>query len=211
MADDYATFFFVTELREMLAKVQSLRATYRAAENYPAAEIVQAAWDKHLAGLTVLALDIAAIGTEMVREKERHTRVRPDSLGEGGPRLGDHLFVESLSHEGLPGSVGVVNETILDREVPWWSTNEQGSTGRLGGVVWGVFQTPGIAYPNPLEDRQHAVFKPDIAGGKMKIENPIPARRFIEQTIPEIMAIWKAQFLAMEADLIAEAAVAATV
>lgn len=204
--DDYAFYCYVDDLPELLAATNGLEVRMRESGNIVGADRVLKAYAVLRDSLIVLGEKMAAKTTAILREKEQSTRVRPDSLGAGGERLGDHLFGDALPV--LWGSVGVANETELDATVPWWYTNEEGSAGRVGGQLFGVFQ-PGEALASGAESRVHPIFEPRGGGeeGAMSastIVNPIPARRFIEHSIPEIVALWRADFEVLKGSFIDE-------
>lgn len=206
--DDYAYFLYVNELPELLVATNALEARLRAAGNPVGANRVIRAYGVLRDELLALGLSVSTEGTKILREKERTSRVRPDTLGEGGPRLEDYLQADPLSAT-LWGSVGIANETLLDHGVEWWSTNEEGSSARVGGVLRGVFG-PGEAAPDAGEFREHPIFEPG-RGGSGVIRNPIPARHFVEHSIPEIEALWLAGFNAIKAKFMAEVTVAQVV
>lgn len=208
--DDYAYFCFVEDLPELLTATNMLEVRLRAAGNIVGADRVLKAYGVLKIGLQQLGAKMAAKGTEILKQKERSTRVRPDSLGAGGPRLGDYLHADELPV--VWGSIGVANETELDAEVPWWYTNEQGSSARVGGKLFGLFQ-PGDALASAGESRVHPIFEPWSGEGPASastIVNPIPARRFIEHSIPEIVAQWRGGFELLKADFIGEVTAAQT-
>lgn len=210
MPDNFAFYLFVSELADVRSRLYVMEQGYRAAGNVVAAQAIKVAFDKHLAGLETLSFEISAAGTDILREKERHSRVRPDTGGEGGPRLEDSLFCDPLTQ--LPGSVGVANQSILGTNVPWWSTNEEGSSARVGSRLYGFFD-PGGSIPSTALAGEHPLFTPTSAadgeGGWMTIHKPIPERRFVQRSIPEITALWKAGFEALKRELMAEVAAAA--
>jgi hypothetical protein len=192
--DDYAFYCYVDDLPELLAATNGLEVKMRESGNLVGADRVLRAYAALRAALVQLGDKTAAKATEILKEKEQSTRVRPDSLGEGGPRLGDYLHADPLPI--LWGSVGVANETELDDGVPWWYTNEEGSSGRVGGQLFGVFN-PGEALASGAESRVHPIFEPWSGQGPASastIVNPIPARRFIEHSIPEIVELWRLDF-----------------
>lgn len=209
--DQYAFFCFVRELPQLLSATNLLADSLRASGNVAGADRVVSAYGALREGLVAMEATVAAEGTKILRDHERSSRVRPDTLGQGGPRLGDHLHVDSLGSI-LWGSIGVANETELDAEVPWWPTNEVGSSARIGGVLHGLFQ-PGGAPPEGASFRQHPIFESTGEGGEGGmgvIHNPIPARRFIERSIPDIEAAWRAGFGALKTTFMAEVALAQT-
>lgn len=196
--DDYAFFMYVADLPELLTATNALEIRLRAAGNTLGADRLLKAYGALRDGLIAMEVQISAEGTKILRSHEEKSRVRPDSLGGGGPRLEDYLHVDPLS-TALWGSIGIANETELDAEVPWWSTNEEGSSARIGGVLYGVFE-PGAAAPSPTSFREHPLFQSQTGegAGSGVIKNPIPARRFVEHAIPEIEALWRDAFEALK-------------
>ena len=191
--DDFAAILYVRQLPDMTAAVRVEVDRMRFKGNDVGAVRLMRAWDIHKVELLEIEAAIAVKGTEILRRQERTSRVRPDTLGQGGARLGDHLHADGMGSI-LPGSVGIANESELDAEVPWWETNEVGSSARVGGVLYGLFQQ-GDSVPATANFRSHALFEPlKTGGGGGVIRNPIPARRFIRDALPEIRAIWRAAF-----------------
>jgi hypothetical protein len=94
----------------------------------------------------------------------------------------------------MPGSIGVANENLLEREVPWWITNEVGSSARVGGTIFGTFYGEESAGPpDPSMFREHPLFEPGVNGslaGPGIIENPIPARYFVRRAAEVIHRRW---------------------
>lgn len=209
---NYSFYYFVEELPEMRAAAYRVETRLRARGDPIAADAIKAAYTRLVVELELLSEQVAIRGTEILREHERNSRVRPDTLGGGGPRLGDSLEADPLSAL-LPGSVGLANEDLLDHNVPWWSTNEEGSSARVGHVLYGVFN-PGESSPSHLSSREHPLFQPQSGSGSGLIRNPIPARRFVEHSIADVEVLWltrfervKAQFSG-EVDVILAAALA---
>jgi hypothetical protein len=155
--------------------------------------------------LLTLEREMAVFATEELRKMERATRVRPDTQGGGGPRLGDSLVAEPLGEPLLPGSVLVADTDLLDQNVPWWVTNEEGSSARVGGTIYGVFyDSGGFGPPDPSEFRVHPLFEAEPVGapgaGRGVISNPIPERRFVKRAILEVIAPeWQRRFRTIKA------------
>ncbi len=206
--DNYASFCFVEELPELLADVNALEARLRLAGNGVGADRVIRAYSQLKTDLTAMGAAMAVRATEILRRHEHDSRVRPDTLGGGGPALEDYLVCEPVpTFGGMSwGSIGVANETLLDAEVEWWWTNEEGYTGHVGRVLYGTFE-PGGAPPDASEFRQHPLFEPS-RGASGVIRNPIPARRFILHALPDIGAEWHTAFDAVKATFSAEIAAA---
>lgn len=206
--DDYAYYLYVNELPELLAATNALEARLRPTDPVGADRVIRA-YATLRDELIALGFSVSAKGTEILRDQERKSRVRPDTLGEGGPRLEDYLDCDPLSAV-LWGSVGIANETRLDENVEWWSTNEEGSTSRVGHVLYGVFQ-PGEAVPDAGEFREHPIFEARPSGtfrASGVIRNPIPARRFVEHSIADIELVWLAGFDRIKQTFIDEVSIA---
>jgi hypothetical protein len=204
---DFASFCVVSKLPELQAAADATETRLRAEGNVIAADRVLRAYIALRDGLIALAARLSARGTETLKRQEEESRVRPDTLGQGGPRLEDYLTVEPLL--AIPGSIGIANETLLDAHVPWWVTNEVGSSARVGDKLFGVFTGPGQeeARPDGGERGVHPIFEPRSSGefrGSGIIENPIPARYFVRDAVAVIQAEWHAGFGALVGDYIAE-------
>lgn len=196
----YAFYDYVQELPELLTAVHRLVKTFETTGRPVAAGLIATAYGTLERELATMAVLTAAKATDILREQERKTRVRPDTGGGGGARLGDSLIAEPVGVGVLPGSIGVASMAELNKNVPWWITNEVGSSARVGGALYGFFE-PGHFAPDQTYDRQHPLFDPVTSGDGghlMVIHNPIPARRFIERSVPIIDATWKREFAAVK-------------
>lgn len=195
----YAYYDFVENWPELVVAINELEQRMRFEKRPVAADLLLAAFGRLRDELYELSARMATFGTETLRRVERETRVRPDTEGSGGPRLGDALLAEPVQQNLLPGSVGVANEERLDQDVPWWLTNEIGSTAHVGRHIYGFFFSgDDEAPPDESESRVHPLFQPGyspVSGGGI-IRNPIPARRFIAKAVPIIDREWKAGFAA---------------
>lgn len=193
----YAFYLFVKDLPELVVATNNLEVRLREQGRPIAADRLLRAFATLEEDLQALSIKAATKATDLLRESERSTRVRPDTQGLGGPRLEDSLEADPLVV--LPGSVGVANEELLDRVVPWWITNEVGSSARLGDKLFGSFFGDGgdSQPPDASQFREHPLFAPGPAesgAGVGVIRNPIPARRFILDSLPAIEAEWRAGF-----------------
>lgn len=148
-----------------------------------------------------IAVDIAKAAQHEIVQNEVQSRVRPDTGGDGGPRLEDYLGVSSPLPT-LPGSVGINDEWILDDNVPWWWTNEIGYDGLIGHEVKGFFFDSGFSsasVPNPDQSREHPLFRPGGSGPTMTIQNPIPERRFVEHGYEAAKVAWHSRIASARA------------
>lgn len=196
MADNFAFYLYVDELPQLTQAVHREESELRKTHPGLADRLVEA-WGNLLRDLDYLAAVTSGAGTLKLVEEEQATRVRPDTHGGGGPRLSDYLQCDPIP--ALPGSVGIANEDILDDGVEWWWTNEIGSDVRVGGQLFGKFFDSDFksgAVPNSAEFRVHPLFQASIEDGSGPgiISKPIPARRFVFKSIPEIEKVWKRQF-----------------
>jgi len=200
---EYAFYEFARGWPELVAAVDGLEVRLREAGRPIAADMVLKAYGLMRDELLVLARDVSAEGTLILRDMEKKTRVRGDTQGDGGERLENHLYVEPTEQQNLlPGSIGIANEDTLDAKVEWWWTNEEGYSGHVGRVLFGFFEGDGdYAPPSRDEFRVHPLFVPGSSpvSGSGVIKEPIPARRFIEKSIPLIDRLWRTQFDAIKA------------
>lgn len=144
-----------------------------------------------------LNVSSAQSGTLVLRRIEKETRVRPDA-GAHGSLHGDlnaALFVRKLPD--IPG-IGIVDLDLLDTDVPWWRTNEFGSSANIGRTIYGSFYGAADAGPpDPNRFREHPLFQPGNSSGVAGlgiIERPIPARHFIQKSIKAIDGKWRADW-----------------
>lgn len=195
---EFAYYELVHDWPELVVAVHGLEKRLRIEGRPLAADILLRGIFELERDLKLLGREVAAFATEELRRQERKTRVRPDTHGGGGARLEDNLVARPLSESLIPGSIGVADEDLLDANVPWWITNEIGSSARVGGRLFGSFYGDEDAAP-PSRDlfRQHPLFEPgDFGawGGEGIITHPIPARKFIAKAVPEIRSVWQARF-----------------
>jgi hypothetical protein len=172
---------------------------------------IRRAYTEYERSLTEIAKRISVIAEREIKAKERSSRVRPDTRGDGGPRLNKGVG-KSRAITAIPGTVGVNDhEWAVSHGVDWWWTNEVGYSGHIGRVVHGFFYDAGWsgrARPDPSRSREHPLFRPEgfqrasgyrqldsggaalrkrarkrPKGGRpgMLIANPIPARHFVRE------------------------------
>ncbi len=152
---------------------------------------VRSAYISLLAELNAIGIATAKFARQAIRDAEATSRVRPDTGGGGGPRLGDYVGV-SDPLPAVEGSVGINNEDILYDNVSWWWTNEEGYGGHIGREIKGFFQ-PGNSPPGQGSAGQHPLFTPTRAGKKGVIRQPIPARSFVRDGAYKTEAQWHQQ------------------
>ncbi len=191
---NYFWDLFVTELPRLTIGYKKLVSKYNAEGHPNQAREMEIAFDIFRLALITLEEEIAVKATETLIHEEKATRVRPDAEGNSPPpHLDEHLVAEPFGSV-LWGTVGIGNEDILDKEVPWWTTNEEGSDANVGKhALIGVFQ-PGESKPDSDLFREHPIFEPRPKGtnrGSGMIENPIPARHFIAKTVELMIPVWK--------------------
>lgn len=146
----------------------------------------------------------ASLAHTEIKSHEVGSRVRPDTGGGGGPRLGDYIGT-SNALEAVPGSVGVNHEpTLEDADVGWWWTNEEGYSGHIGRTFIGAFDG---TRPDPGQSRQHALLtigKGVKGSGKGTIRNPIPERRFVRDGAGVAEVQWHGEVRAAKAKFMVE-------
>lgn len=205
---NFSYYAFIDDWPELTVAVDQAEVLLRAQGRPVAADMLLKAFGHLDADLVKLGVEMSAIATEELRKQEHDTRVRPDTLGGGGPRLGDYLVAEPVGGGRMPGSVGVNNMDLLNAHVPWWITNEKGSSANVGRKLFGTFygQDDG-APPDPDLFRAHPLFQPgpnESLAGPGVIENPIPARRFVTKAVALIDREWKIASEAIKARFLAE-------
>lgn len=205
VSDDFASYAVVSKLPELQVAADARETQLRAEGNIIGADKVLRAYGELRDGLIALGERMSIRGTEILRRHEEESRVRPDTLGAGGPRLEDFLECDPITV--IPGSLGIANETLLDQNVPWWVTNEVGNSKRVGQLLYGAFfDVADAAPPEAAQRGVHALFEPgpSESSGTGIIENPIPARYFVRSAVAEIQAEWHAGFDALVRVYIAE-------
>lgn len=203
---DYASYAVVGKLPELQAAANETEVRLRAEGDDIGADKILRAYAKLRDGLILLSEQMAVKGSEILRRHEHDSRVRPDTLGGGGPRLEDYLEVDPLLV--IPGSIGIANESLLDDNVPWWVTNEVGNSANVGRILFGAFfGQGGESRPSASESRVHPLFEPRGAGefgGSGVIQHAIPARYFVRDSVAEIQAEWRVRFEQLVAAYVAE-------
>lgn len=191
--DDYSALL-VTKLaglhRETITTAKFLEADGRPAQ----ASKVRQAYFAFLDELKAIARATSAEAGAAIRTAQLDSRVRPDTGGLGGPRLGEYIGT-SDPLDAVPGSVGINDEEYLRQSpVSWWWTNEEGYSGFVGEERKGFFHSPGGGFvaPNQSESGVHPLFSPMRRGRKMLIQEPIPARYFVRDGVHEVTPGWQA-------------------
>lgn len=154
--------------------------------------------------LKQIAHRTATLARKEIQSHELSSRVRPDTNGGGGPRLGDFIGT-SNALDTVPGSVGINHEPTLEQEnVGWWWTNEEGYSGHIGRTFIGAFDG---TRPSPGDFRQHALLevgKGVKGSGKGTIKRPIPERRFVRDGAAVAEAQWHGAVRAAKAKFMTE-------
>lgn len=166
------------------------------------AAAVAAALAKLESKLIEIAKETAIEAEASIQDHEVNSRVRPDTGGGGGPRLGDFVG-RSAALTAVPGSVGINHEPTLDNNgVRWWPTNEYGSHALIGHTFIGAFDG---TKPSKAMSGQHAllVMGRTPGAGKGTIEEPIPARHFVEDGMRAVEPQWHTRVRAAKAEFAA--------
>ena len=196
---DFTYYTYVKDYPETLQGVLRAEPHLRAIGRPNAADMLVRAYGDLRDDLRVLARDMGAFGTAELRKIEKQTRVRPQHIAPA-KSLGGALFTRVVG-PAMPGAIGVADMDELNAEVPWWITNEVGSTKREGGTpLFGYFYGGAAdAPPDSTQFREHSLFavgsQGDPISGMGIISNPIPARRFIKKSIPLIQAEYEARYV----------------
>lgn len=198
-ATRFVTYTFTEDWPELVVAINEFEATLRLHGRPVAADMLLRAYIDMREALLALGRDMAVRATELLKESEKKTQVRPDTHGGGGNRLADSLVAEAIDQQLMPGAVGVADLDVLNSLTPWWLTNETGSSARVGGRLFGYFHGPGDAQPpDASQFREHPLFQAGSTGDPLSgvgiIHNPIPARKFIAKAAPIIEAEWRAGF-----------------
>lgn len=190
-AVDYSVVFATVGLAGLEEEAIRLSRTLDADGTPAQASIVRQAFLHLLTDLREIAVRISQLAEEAIKADEAATRVRPDTGGGGGARLGDFVGISDPLH-AVEGSVGVNYEPELYANVPWWWTNEEGSSVHVGREVTGFFQ-PGSSRPGAAPSRTHPLFRATGKGPTMTIENPIPERGFVQSGSNLAETVWHAK------------------
>jgi len=195
---------WVVDWPDLIVATNALEIRLRRVGRVDAADMVIRAYARFVEQLKGLSAAMSARGTEILRKSEKDSRVRPDTFGGGGPRLGHYLYCEPLMPSVLPGAIGINDEEQLDNHVPWWITNEIGSDTQVGRQIFGLFFEGGGGggyVPDQDMRQMHPLFSPAPAragGGPGTIEEPIPAKGFIRSGAAEIKKEWLAAFVPLK-------------
>ena len=201
-ATEYSIVLATVGLASLEQEAIRLSRTLQADGTTAQASLVRQAYIKLLSDLDKIAVVISQVAEKEIKKEEVVTRVRPDTGGQGGPRLGDFIG-ESHPLKGVEGSVGINHEPTLDANgVDWWFTNEEGYSGHVGREVHGFFQ-PGRSRPGAAPPRTHPLFQPTgPKGPKMEITEPIPERKFVRSGAAVAERDWHGQVRRAKRDFI---------
>lgn len=200
---DYSVILTTVGLADLERSAIALSRSLEADGARAQASLIRQAYIALLRDLEAIGRDTAAKATTYIRDAERDSRVRPDTGGDGGPRLGDYVG-ESHALTAVEGSVGINFEPALYANVPWWWTNEEGYSGHIGREINGYFYDigfTGATRPDPDMSGQHPLFAPGKSGdgprggkgGRGTIKEPIPDRRFVREGAEQAKAEWHAR------------------
>jgi hypothetical protein len=193
-ADVYSIIFRVEGLGKLYTSTAALALDLQR-KGYPTyAQLVNKALRSLEVDLRVVAHNISLAAQRAIVDAEESSRVRPDTHGEGGPRLQEYIG-RSDPLPAVPGSVGINNEEFLaNSPVHWWWTQEEGYTGHKGREVKGFFHDPGftnMSAPSPFKSGQHPLFTPTGGSGRtMHIEEAIVERRFVLRGSSDVADDW---------------------
>lgn len=200
--DDYSVIFPTVGLTELKADAIALSARLDADGEKAMAFAVRRNLLELLEKLKSIAARTAVDAQSEIKDAELSSRVRPVPTGDD-VSLQDFLGRSNPLPE-VEGSVGVNDEALLDANVSWWWTQEEGYAGHVGREVKGYFYAQGYtaaSAPNPSEFRQHPLFAAGSSrgggprGGKgrrMTIQRPIDERRFVRDGAKAAEAHWHA-------------------
>lgn len=211
--DDYSVIFPTVGLTELKADAIALSARLEADGERAMAFAVRRNLLELLEKLKSIAARTAADAEAEIKKTELDTRVRPAPTGDD-VSLQDFLGRSNPLPE-VEGSVGVNDESVLDANVSWWWTQEEGYSGHVGREVTGFFFDSGYSNPSapdPSKFREHPLFMAGSrqraeygalgfeggagprggSGRRMTIRNPIPERRFVRDGAKGAEAHWHA-------------------
>jgi hypothetical protein len=205
-AERFASYTFVEDWPELIVAINELETRLRLNKKPVAADRLLDAYSAMRTSLLAMAREMAVFATETLKEMEKRTQVRPDTHGGGGARLEDNLLAEAIDQDVMPGAIGIADEDLLAARVPWWVTNEEGSSARVGGTLFGYFHGAGDeSPPDSTQFREHPLFSPatqdsnDPNVGLGIITHAIPERRFVKKALPIIDAEWQSRFRLIKA------------
>jgi hypothetical protein len=202
--NDYSMVFVLVGWSELVKSALTLISRLQADGRPAQATLVKTAFLELQSKFKAISRTSAGVAHREIREHEENSRVRPDTQGRGGPRLGRFIGV-STPFDRVPGTVLINNERVLEDEgVSWWWTNEEGYSGHIGRRFIGSFDG---TRPNPSEFRTHAVL--DMRKGaknraKGEIKEPIPERKFVREGAEVAEQDWHAQMRAAKAAYLIE-------
>lgn len=212
--NNFSTVFVVRGFAAFEGEVTQTIATLEAMGHPERAKVVKSAYRRYVMRLEDISEEVAAVARTEIVEAERASRIRDDTMGEGGARLEDHIGF-SEPYYVVPGTVLVNDEQELeDNGVEWWWTQEWGYSGHVGREIHGFFHDPGFArasWPNPTQSGDHPLFTAtgENTGGTGTIERPLTARGFTQEGAHHAEAEWHALIHQARRDFMGELARAA--
>lgn len=130
--------------------------------------------------VTAAGESAAVAADAAMRDQIVFTQKRPDNTG----NLYNAIESRGVLSAPAGGAVGIADFNTLQNNaigrdgVPYWRIQDEGSSHLVGHEVHGFFQ-PGDSPPDQSQSRVHPVFEPG-QGPLMKVQNPIPAKNFLE-------------------------------
>jgi hypothetical protein len=192
---DYSMVFTTVRFADVTAVFVRTYEMLDAAGYPDIAALLYKEYNRFREQLKQIARTVAVVAHDQIKDAELSSRVRPAPTGD--PVSLNDFIGESAPLDAVPGSVGVNYEPVLEDNVDWWWTQEEGYSGHVGRQVTGFFQ-PGRVAPDPGQSRTHPLFQATGRGPTMTIANPIPERRFVRDGGRTAEAKWHAEVRAAE-------------
>lgn len=165
--------------------------------------------------LLEIAKVVAEVGDTRMRRELDRSIIQGRGLKNASDRSGLSEAITSHPLPGVPGSVGFASIEELDDKASWWWTQEQGTDIHVGRYLYGVFMDNAGGRYRPSQDQagEHPIFAGKSSratpsrGKPPQVQNPIPAKRFLQQGSESALQKW--HVLIREAKAQFEAAVVA--